>query len=119
MWTAESVIECRGASRANESSSTIESTPPESAMATLAPSLTYSASAAPRAVSTAPIAAVPSPGSTGGDFLELAIAEQLVFARLEQRVERLPAHVAQRLGQTLLERGHHRSMIAMRAAQRL
>ena len=42
--------------------------------------------------------------SAGVQFLELAIGEDLVLARLEQRVERLLLQLAQRLGQRLLQR---------------
>ena len=58
-------------------------------------------------------------GSAGRDFLELAVAEDLVLALLEQRVDRLLLQLAQRLGQRLLQRDHHRRVVAVRAAQRL
>src|SRR6185295_18015175 len=60
-----------------------------------------------------------SPCSAGGELLELAIAENLVLARFEHRVELLFLQLAQTLGQHLFERDHHRRGIAMRAPRRL
>src|SRR5208282_3417988 len=114
-WMAESSSPCCAARRAAASSSTIESMPPESATARRAPGATCSVSAAASAASTAACA---SAGSTRGDFLVLAIAEQLFLARIEQHVERLLLHVAQRLGQGLLQRGHQRRVVAVRATER-
>ena len=67
----------------------------------------------------APATAGRPAASAGGDLLELAIRQDLVLARLEQRVERLLLQRAQRFGQRLLERHHHRGGVAMGAARRL
>src|SRR5208282_5851794 len=113
---AESESEWRAAHAAAASSRTIESTPPESATATRIPGRRCSRNAAAIAASTAELA---RSGSAGGDFLELAIAEQLLLARVEQHVERLLLRVAQRLGQGFLQRRHQRRVVAVGAAQRL
>src|SRR5438876_3585416 len=111
---AESASGCPATKVVAASSSTIESLPPDSATATRARGTACSASAAASAASTAATAV-----SARGDFLELAIAEQLVLARVEQHVERPLLRMAQRLGQGFLERRHHRRMISMCAARRL
>src|SRR5690242_2129289 len=46
------------------------------------------------------------PRSTGRDLLEPAIGEDLVFAGLEQRLDRLFLQLPQRLGERLLQRDH-------------
>src|SRR5262245_43281369 len=53
------------------------------------------------------------------DLLVLAPGEDLVLARLEQRVDRLLLSLPQRFGQRLAQRDHHRRLVAMRAARRL
>src|SRR5215472_6701247 len=113
---AESVMPMRADARHAASSSTMESRPPESATASLAPGSARSASAEASAASTEAVASCPS---AGREFLELAITEQLVLARLEKRVDGLLLHVVQCLGQGLLQRGHHRRVVAVRAAERL
>src|SRR5262249_30365564 len=90
--------------------------PPESAMASRVPRVACVASAEASAVWTD---ATASFSSARGEFLELAITEQLVFARFEERVEGLLLHVVQCLGQGLLERRHHGRVVAVRAAERL
>src|SRR6185503_11626594 len=94
------------------SSSAMESRPPETATATRPPFGSACESSAATARCT-------SLRLAGRDLLETAIGEDLVFARLEQRVDRLLLKLAQRLGQRLLERHHHRRMVAVRAARRL
>src|SRR5437773_629695 len=116
MCTAESKSGCDTTNGVSASSNTIESTPPERATATRAPAFTCSASAVPIAAATAATALAVS---ARGDFLELAIAEQLVLARVEQHVERAFLRMAQRLGQGFLERRHHRRVIPMCTARRL
>src|SRR5579862_420356 len=124
------------------SSSTIESMPPESATATRAPSTTLAASNAAIAAATmdwtspgvrarsrprrigriaTDTSSCTAPGapSPGREFLELAIAQQLVFARFEQLVERLFLRLTQSLGEGLLQRDHHGGMITVGAAERL
>ncbi len=59
------------------------------------------------------------PRQPAGISLNLPYGEDLVLARLEQRVERLILQRAQRFGQRLLERHHHRRGVAVRAARRL
>src|SRR6266511_1236179 len=112
-----------GATSTAASSSTIESRPPESATAMRAPP----GAAAQNGISarrTASSTGATCAGSTrarasaGSDLLESAIREQLVLARLEQRVEWLLGQLTQRVGQRLLERNHNRRMIAVRAAER-
>src|SRR5262249_55638311 len=51
--------------------------------------------------------------SARGEFLVLAIAKQLVLARLQQRFERPLLRLAQRLGESLFQGRHHRGVIAM------
>src|ERR1700694_4890724 len=109
---AESKSGCDATNGVSAPSNTIESTPPERASATRAPAFTCPAGAAPTAASTA---VTERAGSPRGDFLELAIAEQLVLARVEQHIERLLLHVAQRLGQGFLQRRHHRRMVPVGA----
>src|SRR5439155_18660546 len=112
----ESAIGCRATKAVAASRRTIESMPPDIATATRARRTTCSASAAAIAASTA---ATALSGLACGDFLELAIAEQLVLARVEQHVERPLLRVAQRVGQGFLQRRHHRRVIPVCAAVRL
>src|SRR5438876_1851725 len=113
------MIGCRSASAAAASSNTMESSPPDSATARLAPGRTCPARAAASAVLTTATASCGVGSLTCGEFLELAIAEQLVLARFEHRVEWLLLHVAQRLGQGLLEHRHRGGVVAVRTADRL
>src|SRR5487761_2180557 len=97
------------------SSNAIESRPPDSATAAAPPPGSEAASAD----ATADRRRSAGPGSAGGNLLESPIGEDLVFARLEQRVERLLLQVTQHLGERLLQRHHHRRVVAMGSAQRL
>src|SRR5689334_8199460 len=53
------------------------------------------------------------------DFLELAIADQLLEALLEQLIKWLLAQLPPALLKCFLQALHHRFMIAMRASERL
>src|SRR5689334_10161759 len=123
-WTAtmSSARPCAQASVA--SSSATESRPPDSPMASVEPFGTCAVRARPTAAVTraAPSCRPPTGGATasaGDHLLELAIAEDLVLARLEKRIERLLLNIAQRLDESLLERHHHRRMVPMRTPERL
>src|SRR5689334_941442 len=102
----------RCATRDAASRSAIESRPPESATPTWPPS----GSACARRSATARPTPSCARSSAGRDLLESTISEDLVFACLEQGLDRVLLQLAQRFGQRLLQRDHHRGMIAMRAA---
>src|SRR5262252_5087445 len=97
------------------SSSAMESRPPDSATRTFAPRKPCAASAAAIAAR----GGTSAPASAGRDLLVPSIGEELVLARLEQRVDGLLVQLAQGLGERLLQRDHHRGVVAMRAAERL
>src|SRR5512134_1702453 len=111
MCNAESRQRSLRATRARMSRSTTESTPPERPATRRSDGLTMSSSCA----ATRPTRS----GLLLLDFLELAIADQLLESGLEQLVERrfleLPPGVLQRL----LDALHGRVLVAVRAAQRL
>src|SRR5687767_8441369 len=123
------------ARRCRQSSRTMESTPPESPTATRSEGLTTFASCAatratnppalpPPFVKGGPGGNLPPPFIKGGlrgdlfllDFLELAIADELLEARLEQPVHRGFPELPPALLQCLLEILHCRVVIAVRAA---
>ena len=125
-----------GARRESASRSTIESRPPDSATATrrtLAPLriASIAANASRTACSTGWTSAADESGMARGTIDRPARISRrgspctcrttrILSSRvLEQRVERLILERAQRLGERLLERHHHRRVVAMRAAQGL
>src|SRR5687768_6119958 len=115
--SAESRKPSRPAQRCRQSSSATESTPPESPTARRSPGLTQAASRA----ATRPAR---STGSGAAllfllDFLELAMADELLEALLEQPVERGFLELPPGFLQRLLDGLHRRLMVAVRAAGRL
>src|SRR4051812_26545945 len=95
----------------------MESLPPESARATRTGRGRTQATRAAVASSTA--ASTKATGSAGIEFLELAMTQKLVLARLEQRVRGLILQLPKRLCGCLLQVDHHSGVVAMRPAERL